>query len=59
MKFAVFASGILGNGFDRIVFREVADFLDFLIWPVFNIADSAVTLGIIFMIYFAYVKKVN
>lgn len=42
--------GAIGNLVDRFRFGEVVDFLDFYIgsyhWPVFNIADSAVTIGI-------------
>ena len=38
-------SGALGNLYDRIVLGYVVDFLDFLVWPVFNVADSAITLG--------------
>ena len=37
--------GALGNLVDRIRFGHVIDFLDFRIWPVFNIADSALTAG--------------
>ncbi len=39
--------GILGNLFDRIAFGGVTDFLAVSIWPVFNLADSAITIGII------------
>lgn len=38
-------SGALGNIYDRIVLGYVVDFLDFRIWPVFNIADSAICVG--------------
>ncbi|MCU0666783.1 MAG: signal peptidase II [Candidatus Omnitrophica bacterium] len=38
-------AGGLGNLIDRLMFGYVVDFLDFRIWPVFNIADSAITAG--------------
>ncbi|HNX81660.1 MAG TPA: signal peptidase II [Candidatus Omnitrophota bacterium] len=37
--------GAVGNLIDRIFLGYVIDFLDFRIWPVFNIADSAITVG--------------
>lgn len=39
------AGGALGNLFDRMRYGQVIDFLDLRIWPVFNIADSAITVG--------------
>ncbi len=43
--------GALGNLYDRVVQGSVTDFIDFHYqgwnWPVFNIADSAVTIGVI------------
>lgn len=43
-------SGALGNLIDRIRFGEVVDFLDFHWyqhrWPAFNIADSAICVGV-------------
>ncbi len=39
------AAGASGNLYDRIVYGHVVDFLDFRVWPVFNVADSAITLG--------------
>lgn len=38
-------AGALGNLYDRITLGYVVDFLDFLVWPVFNVADSAITVG--------------
>ncbi|MCL5935371.1 MAG: signal peptidase II [Firmicutes bacterium] len=39
------AGGALGNLFDRIRFGEVIDFIDLRVWPVFNLADSAIVIG--------------
>lgn len=38
--------GALGNLVDRIRLGFVIDFLDFRIWPVFNIADTCVSIGV-------------
>jgi signal peptidase II len=38
--------GAIGNIIDRIVLGEVIDFIDFRIWPVFNIADLAIVVGV-------------
>ena len=42
-------SGALGNLIDRLRLGYVIDFLDFRIWPVFNIADSAITVGAVLL----------
>ena len=45
--------GAVGNLIDRILFGHVIDFLDFYYgqwhWPAFNIADSAITIGVVLM----------
>jgi len=38
--------GASGNLIDRIRYGYVVDFLDFKVWPVFNVADSCITIGI-------------
>jgi signal peptidase II len=42
-------AGAFGNLIDRLFFGYVIDFLDFRIWPVFNVADSAITVGAILL----------
>lgn len=46
---ALILSGAIGNLIDRLVFGYVIDFLDFRIWPVFNLADSAITAGAVLL----------
>ncbi len=43
-------AGAIGNLIDRIFYGYVIDFIDFRIWPVFNIADSAITVGAFLLI---------
>jgi len=43
--------GIVGNLIDRLRLGYVTDFIDFGFWPAFNIADSAVTVGVIIFVY--------
>lgn len=44
-------SGAVANLIDRVQTGFVVDFFDFRIWPVFNVADIAIVLGMGFMIY--------
>ncbi len=50
-------AGALGNLIDRLFLGYVIDFLDFRIWPVFNVADSAITVGAILLGYSILKKK--
>lgn len=53
IAFALILGGAAGNWIDRVRYGAVVDFFDFRIWPVFNIADSAITVGVaIYLIYF-------
>lgn len=38
--------GAVGNMVDRLMLGYVTDFLDFRVWPVFNVADSAIVVGV-------------
>ncbi|WP_376791530.1 signal peptidase II [Thermoflexus sp.] len=42
--------GAFGNLIDRIRFGFVTDFLDFKFWPVFNLADSAIVVGMLLLL---------
>jgi len=43
---AFIVGGAFGNLLDRLRFDAVVDFIDFRVWPVFNLADVAITLGV-------------
>jgi signal peptidase II len=58
---ALIFGGAIGNLIDRLRFGEVIDFLDFYVahlhWPTFNVADSAVTVGVsIFVLHILFKK---
>jgi signal peptidase II len=51
--------GAIGNALDRLRFMEVVDFIEVGVrgvytWPVFNVADSAVCVGVGFLIWRAF-----
>ena len=52
--FILILGGALGNLFDRIIYKEVPDFIDLHInnfhWFIFNIADIFITIGVICLI---------
>ena len=54
--------GAIGNFIDRLQYGEVIDFLDFYIngyhWPAFNVADSAISVGVVsLLLLFAFEKR--
>lgn len=57
MAFGLITGGALGNLFDRIKYTYVIDFLDFRIWPVFNIADSCITIGAVLLAWLIMTKN--
>ena len=61
VAFALIFGGAIGNLIDRVRFGMVVDFIDVYIgnyhWPAFNIADSAITVGIFIFIYHLVFKK--
>ncbi len=50
LALALIAGGAFGNLYDRLVYGYVVDFIDFKVWPVFNLADCAVVIGAILLI---------
>jgi signal peptidase II len=65
MALSFILAGAVGNLIDRVILGFVIDFIDLhyqnFYWPVFNVADSAITLGVILLIIadFKYDKKVS
>ena len=59
VSLALILGGAVGNLIDRIIFGEVIDFLDFGInhvrWPVFNVADSSVVIGMMMLLVYAFI----
>lgn len=61
VSISLISGGAIGNLIDRIRLGEVVDFLDFYIgnyhWPAFNLADSAITVGIATFFLFNLIKR--
>ena len=50
---ALILGGATGNLIDRVRVGYVVDFIDLRVWPVFNIGDSAITIGVALLIWHA------
>jgi signal peptidase II len=62
----LFLAGAIGNSIDRTIFGKVTDFVDvdfpdFIMerWPVFNVADSCVTIGISLLVLILWFERRN
>ena len=49
--------GTLGNLTDRIRWGYIIDFIDFRIWPVFNLADSFITVGAVMLAWSVFLEN--
>ena len=49
--------GALGNIVDRLRLGHVTDFIDVGPWPIFNIADSSIVIGIGLMVFYLFIKR--
>ena len=52
--FSFIVAGILGNLIDRLLFGHVTDFLNFAFWPAFNVADAAISVGVLCLIFYSW-----
>lgn len=50
------ASGALGNLIDRLWFGWVTDFVDLRVWPVFNVADAAIFVGVLLFAWYTLIR---
>jgi len=48
---ALMFGGAVGNLIDRVNAGEVVDFVKFPYWPAFNLADSAITVGVLCLLW--------
>ncbi len=46
--------GALGNAVDRFFFGAVTDFFDFRVWPVFNVADIGIIIGVGLLVLYCW-----
>lgn len=49
IAYALILGGAVGNLIDRFTYKYVIDFLDLHWWPVFNVADSGITIGVVLL----------
>ncbi len=61
LPFALVVAGALGNAIDRLRFGYVVDFVDWYVgqhhWPIFNVADSCIVLGAVFLVLSSFTKE--
>jgi signal peptidase II len=50
IAFGLILGGAIGNIADRMRLSYVVDFIDFRWWPVFNVADSAISIGVVLLL---------
>lgn len=57
LSLSLILGGSVGNLIDRLRFGFVIDFLDLRNWPVFNIADSVITIAALFLTWELLFRK--
>ncbi|RJQ31147.1 MAG: signal peptidase II [Actinobacteria bacterium] len=53
---SLISAGAISNFIDRLYLGKVIDFLDIRVWPVFNIADSAIVIGVLLLVISSFAK---
>jgi len=56
---ALIVGGAVGNLIDRILYKGVIDFIRIGWWPSFNIADSAISIGVILLICYTLKEEIK
>ncbi len=61
ISLALIIAGAIGNFIDRAMYKEVVDMFDFIFWGyhwyIFNVADSAVTVGMIIYLFYSFLLQ--
>lgn len=54
LSLGLVVAGAIGNLLDRLTYGHVVDFVDFKVWPVFNVADSAIVIGMAILVCYLW-----
>jgi len=61
LALGIVIGGAIGNVIDRVIWGHVYDFLDFHVagyhWPAFNVADSAISIGVVLILIDGFIAK--
>ena len=57
LGFLMIISGLIGNLLDRVLYGYVIDFINFKVWPIFNVADSLIFIGVVVSIIYSAKKQ--
>ena len=57
VAYGAIAGGAIGNIVDRFHYGYVVDFIDLRWWPVFNVADSCITVGVCVLILLSFIRE--